>query len=208
MLSRIVQHAPYVFPLPHVANRHRSYLCYLCRYVLVLVYRCLFLLYSFSVLTLRAFARRRIDFAHFLKTNRSLSINHYFRLMALALTEILFTTPLAIFVIVLDIKGSPIGPWRSWADTHLDYSRMDLYPAILWRQSTIVIVAFETTRWVNPLCAFIFFAFFGFADEAKKNYRAAFWKIGGIFGFKAAPSTSKAQVQSVGYVLSIYSSCM
>jgi pheromone a factor receptor len=38
--------------------------------------------------------------------------------------------------------------------------------------SPVQIASLETTRWAAVLCAFVFFAFFGFADEARKNYRA------------------------------------
>ncbi len=154
---------------------------------------------TYAALSLRAFARRRLEFSQFLQTNRSLTVNHYFRLMALALTEMIFTTPLAIFIIVLNTKAAPIEPWRSWDDTHLNYGRMELFPALIWRQAPLVVVAFETMRWVNPVCSFIFFGFFGFADEARKNYRAAYWRVAGLFGKKPTPINKRSLVQSVGY---------
>jgi pheromone a factor receptor len=88
--------------------------------------------------------------------------------------EILFTTPLAIFNIWLNASLSPIGPWISWDDTHFDYGRVIQVPATIWRSNRILAISIETTRWVAPLCAFIFFMFFGLADEAKKNYKLAF----------------------------------
>src|ERR1700677_2578535 len=44
---------------------------------------------TFIVLTLRAFMKRRAQFSQFLSSSTSLSINRYFRLMALATTELL-----------------------------------------------------------------------------------------------------------------------
>jgi len=35
----------------------------------------------------------------------------------------------------------------------------------------------ELTRWLVVACGFIFFAFFGFADEALKHYKIAFGSI-------------------------------
>lgn len=123
------------------------------------------------VLSLRAFARRRLQFNQFMNSNTSsLTMGRYFRLMALAMSDILFTTPLAIFTIWLNASSGPPSPWISWEDTHYNYSRVDLFPALLWRSQPSVAMMMEFTRWVTPLCAYVFFAFFGFADEAKKNY--------------------------------------
>lgn len=118
--------------------------------------------------------------------------------MALAVSEIIFTTPLAIFTIWLNATVSPIGPWRSWDDTHFDYSRVEQIPALFWRSNHLLVVAMEFTRWLPPFCALVFFAFFGFADEARKNYRALFWRIAKPLGF--TPSQSN-QMVSIGFVI-------
>lgn len=141
----------------------------------MLAFRFLSITHYLPVRTLCAFAHRRLEFSQFLNSsNSSLTMSRYFRLMALAFCEILFTTPLAIFNIWLNATVSPIGPWRSWEDTHLVYSRIGQVPAFVWRSKPVLAISVETTRWVAPLCAFVFFAFFGFADEARKNYSRAF----------------------------------
>nr|QQL12041.1 mating-type protein STE3.2 [Hypsizygus marmoreus] len=144
----------------------------------------------FCVLSLRSFARRRVEFGQFLSSNTSLTISRYFRLMALAMSDIVFTTPPAIFMLWLNLSATTVSPWVSWEDTHFDYSRVVQYPAILWRSDRLTLIAVEFTRWVTPLCALIFFAFFGFADEAKRNYRRAFWFLAKPFGFR--PATPRA----------------
>lgn len=127
------------------------------------------------VRTLCTFARRRLEFSRFVNSSSSsLTMSRYFRLMALAMCEILFTTPLSVFNIWLNTAVSPIGPWRSWEDTHFNYSRIVRFPSVIWRNNQILVTSIELTRWGAPLCAFVFFAFFGFADEARKNYRHAF----------------------------------
>jgi len=98
----------------------------------------------------------------------------YFRLMALAMCEILFTTPLAIFTLYLNSALSPVGPWVSWDDTHFGYNRVREIPAALWRSDRNHVISLEFTRWVAPFSAVLFFAFFGFADEARKNYAKFF----------------------------------
>ncbi|KAF5378596.1 hypothetical protein D9615_007165 [Tricholomella constricta] len=132
----------------------------------------------YCVLSLRSFFRRRVEFGQFLASNKSLTISRYFRLMALATTEIMFTTPLAIFSMWLNITANPISPWISWEDTHFDYFRVGQFPAIIWRSSSrSTVIGLELSRWVIPLCALVFFGFFGFAEEAKRNYRALFWTV-------------------------------
>jgi pheromone a factor receptor len=146
-------------------------------------------------LSLRSFTRRRAQFNQFLSSNKSLTISRYFRLMALAMTEIVFTIPLAIFMIWLNATAAPIGPWRSFADTHFAFSRVEQIPAVIWRGNPTLVMAMEFTRWVTPLCAIVFFAFFGFADEAKKHYRLVFLGIATCVGFK---HQSPKGVASVG----------
>ncbi|TFK95986.1 fungal pheromone STE3G-protein-coupled receptor [Pterulicium gracile] len=125
-------------------------------------------------LTLLAFRRRQMEFNQYLRNSTSLTISRYFRLMALVTTETLFTVPLTLFTIILSVKQAPPNPWISWEETHYDFWRVEQYPAILWRSNFFVVVGTELSRWVVPLCAFIFFAFFGFAEEARKNYNEAF----------------------------------
>ncbi|KAK0219082.1 pheromone receptor Rcb2 B44 [Armillaria fumosa] len=125
----------------------------------------------YCVLSLRSFLQRRADFNSFLSSNRSLTTSRYFRLMALSMTEICCTTPLAITMICINVLGSQVGPWRSWADTHFDYGRVEMFPWLLWRLSPFAIAGLEATRWITVFCSFVFFAFFGFAVEARKHYR-------------------------------------
>jgi len=162
------------------------------------VYCSTFFVYAFPVsvahippvLSLRSFARRRVEFSQFLSSNTSLTVGRYFRLMGLAMTEICATTPLAIFIIWLNATASPIGPWISWEDTHFAYSRVEQISATTWRSNHLLVVAIELSRWLNPLCAFTFFAFFGFAQESKRNYRLAWRWIRKSVGFPSQTSRS------------------
>jgi len=156
---------------------------------------------SFSVLSLRAFSRRRLEFTQFMNSNTSsLTMSRYFRLMALATTEILLTIPLAIFTIWLNATASPLGPWRSWEDTHFDYFRVEQIPALFWRSNRLLVIAMDFTRWTAPVCALVFFAFFGFADEAKKNYRKAFSYMAKLFGHQPMKPSNFIDVASIGCV--------
>ncbi|KAF9441476.1 pheromone receptor [Macrolepiota fuliginosa MF-IS2] len=135
----------------------------------------------YCTLTLYTFARRRLEFSRILASHPSITPWRYFRLMALAMTELMLTMPLAAFVIWLNATAEPIEPWVNWADTHFRYSRVEMYPALLWRRSSIFVASMEFTRWVVPACVFIFFGFFGFAEEARKNYVTGSRKISSVF---------------------------
>ncbi|TFK65312.1 fungal pheromone STE3G-protein-coupled receptor [Pluteus cervinus] len=121
-------------------------------------------------LALWEFNKRRLQFSQFLNANSALTVSRYFRLMALAMVEMMCTTPLAIFVIWLNATTTPIEPWVSWADTHFDYERVEQIPSIIWRGNHLMVISFELTRWAAPFCAITFFCFFGFAQEARRNY--------------------------------------
>ena len=139
-----------------------------------------------SVLSLLAFARRRLQFNQFVNSSASsLTLGRYFRLMALAMADVFLTTPLAIFSICLNASSIHPNPWISWENTHYDYSHVDQFPAIIWRSKPPVAMMMEFTRWVTPVCAFVFFAFFGFADEARKNYGKFFSWLSRLLGIQS-----------------------
>ncbi len=150
--------------------------------------------FIYAGLTLRSFFRRRAEFAVLIssQSNSSMNTSRYLRLMILALVNMLFALPLGIYVIYIGSKGVRLAPWVSWADTHFGFSRVDKVPALIWRGDYSYEIAVELTRWLSVFCAFLFFALFGFANEAKKQYRLAFWKVAGWFGFKPAPPQAKA----------------
>ncbi|KAJ3992362.1 pheromone receptor [Lentinula boryana] len=139
---------------------------------------------AYCILSLRAFAQRRLEFAQFMSTNKALSVGRYFRLMALAMTEMFCTIPLCIFLIWLSATRSPIGPWISISNTHIDYSRVDQFPSVLYRADPIFFMGIQFTRWASVACSFIFFGFFGFAEEARRNYLKWYRAVLAAFGIQ------------------------
>ncbi|KAF8063934.1 STE3-like pheromone receptor, partial [Lyophyllum atratum] len=135
------------------------------------------------------------SFSEFLSSNSTLTVNRYFRLMALATVELLFNTPISTFGLYLNAVLKPIYPWKNWADIHFDWYTIDTFPAVLWRSSRIEVVSLELSRWLVVLCAFTFFAFFGFADESRKHYRLAYWAVAKRFGV-VPPSPSPSSFHS------------
>ena len=126
--------------------------------------------------------------------------------MALATIELLCTTPFAAYSIYLNATTEPIQPYISWSDTHFNYSRVDQFPATLWRLNHQLVVSLELSRWLVVACSFVFFLFFGFADEARRHYRAAFaaaLKATRVNRFTRGQALSSPSLPSL-YAFSIY----
>jgi len=151
----------------------------------------------YCFLTLRAFAKRRKEFNELLASNRNLTFGRYFRLMCLAGIELICGIPLSSFSLYLNASGG-INRWVSWSNTHSGFSRVDQVPSIIWKSQPEVMASLELSRWLVVLCAFIFFAFFGFADEARKHYRSAFYVVAKKLGYSISPSRT-ALSGSSGY---------
>jgi pheromone a factor receptor len=114
--------------------------------------------------------------------------DRYFRLTILASLDLVFTVPLATWAIVGALLSAEVEPWISWADTHWEYSSVFQFPRVELDQ--LALVGLETTRWSAVLCAFVFFGFFGFSDEAKKNYRLLAYSVTGRFGYSTSTEST------------------
>ncbi|KAJ8515195.1 hypothetical protein ONZ45_g7334 [Pleurotus djamor] len=122
----------------------------------------------YASLALHHFIRRRITFAaHLQNSNSALTPNRYLRLIAMAITEIVWGTVLTSLNLWNNIMGG-LRPWTTWEDVHFNFSRVALFPAVLLPPrfiSTMMLL------WAAmPVSAIIFFIFFGFGEEAKKEY--------------------------------------
>jgi pheromone a factor receptor len=133
-----------------------------------------FLTYPTLGLNIRLFWKSSQQLKGLFSSNSNPHQNRYIRLIALSWTQVLFTLPLSLYILYLDYVLFPIDPWVSWAVTHFDYSRVNQFPSILWRADPTEANIMELNRWLVVLSAFLFFAFFGFAEEARKHYRLAY----------------------------------
>ena len=88
--------------------------------------------------------------------------------MALAITMIIWQTVLTVLPMYDNIVFG-LRPWTNWADVHSDWLRVDQYyldefvPAY---RSQLFLFFF-----VMPASSLLFFLFFGFGDQAMKDYR-------------------------------------
>ncbi|KAI9509914.1 STE3-domain-containing protein [Russula earlei] len=105
----------------------------------------------------------------------------YFRLMALSSVDMIASIPLATYMIVRNAQLG-VTPWISWDDTHSNYSRVIQIAAFIWKNDPNF-AGLELYRWLLVACAFVFFAFFGFADEARQHYRLVYVSLVSRIGF-------------------------
>ena len=187
MPASCIQHPSCLFPCLHVAHSFGSYFIHLFWFVSSSIF--FVTLYLFPVntgLTLRAFWKRRVQFAELISTNSSLSISRYIRLMLLALFNMSLTVPLSVFSIYLNSHNIHLAPYISWEDVHYDFARVEFVPTVIWRSIPAFNTSVELTRWLFPVSAFLFFALFGFASEAQKQYRSIFRSCQKALGRKSA----------------------
>lgn len=144
----------------------------------------------FSILTIRSFLKRRREMGNFLRSYSNLSSSRYFRLMALSMMDTILTIPLSIFIIWVNTTDSQVQPWLGLADAHFGFSRVDQIPSVLWRLDRWTVITMEMDRWFIVICAFIFFIFFGLAEESFRNYTKVYWSIMRAFGVLPKPKTS------------------
>jgi hypothetical protein len=140
----------------------------------------------YAVLTIILFNRRRIEFNDHLAQHSNLSSSYYLRLMCFGGLEILGTVPLASYFLYLAISDG-VKPWTGWRDVHSHFSNVSFIPRSIWENSPFK-ASYELGRWISVICAFNFFAFFGFAQEGRKNYRAVYLTVAKHLGLSGASS--------------------
>ncbi len=136
-----------------------------------------------------------------MSSNYGLNEGLYVRLMCLASVEILGTIPACSFIIAYNIKLG-YTHWVSWADTHRDFSRVIQISSMEWKSDHTLYSLLEFFRWSLVACAFIFFAFFGFADEARRHYRLVYNSLVNRIGLSI--SNAKLTVSSNMYILWLF----
>jgi pheromone a factor receptor len=107
--------------------------------------------------------------------------------MALAAVDILCTVPISSYFVYINTLS--MQPWISWEDTHYNFSNIDQFPSIIWRAIPAQEIGMELARWIPVLGAMLFFAFFGFTQEAKSHYKMAFVASKGLLRIRSGKST-------------------
>ena len=122
----------------------------------------------YAALALHNFIRRRLTFsAHLQNSNSALTTNRYLRLIAMALTEMSWGTTLTAYNLWNNVSVG-LRPWTTWDDVHSNFSNVHFFPALFIPKEYLRIMMLFW--WSIPASSFIFFAFFGFGEEAVKEY--------------------------------------
>ncbi|KAM5538787.1 hypothetical protein V8D89_007509 [Ganoderma adspersum] len=135
----------------------------------------------FAILALRGGLDRTRDLKLLQVVEPDLSTSCYYRLMALAAANILFTIPLAIYMIVTNLSEG-LYPYRGFADLHSNFGRVESMAAIAWRQNATAVSLINFRIWTPIACAIFFFVMFGFTAEARTQYRRAIARMAKPFG--------------------------
>ena len=122
-----------------------------------------------TVVNIYTFYKRGSHCKKMMSSTSGFSRSRYLRLMAISSVEVFGTIPLSTYYIVSGLK-TRIQSWKSWADTHSHYSEIEQLAAFIWKNNPDEAVGIEMFRWSLVACAFIFFALFGFAAEAREQY--------------------------------------
>ncbi|KDR72046.1 hypothetical protein GALMADRAFT_74260 [Galerina marginata CBS 339.88] len=153
----------------------------------------------YAVLTIIAFNRRRLEFNHLLAQHSNLTANFYVRLMCFGGLEVLWTVPVASYFLYSNtVNPAAIHPWTSWAEVHSQISSVYFTPRSIWDSNPRLRTNLELGRWLGVICAFLVFAFFGFAEEARMNYRAAYLTMAKYIGLPTTFSKTPGSSQQTG----------
>lgn len=125
-----------------------------------------------SVLAIRHFLRRRVEFAAILQSsNAAISPGRYLRLMAFAIVEIIWDSGTNLYILWFNINSVGLRPWISWENVHSNFSRVGVFPTFLLPSSFLTQVIWQW--WIVPLSSIMVFIFFGFGTEAMSDYYGA-----------------------------------
>jgi pheromone a factor receptor len=147
--------------------------------------------HSSTAMTIYHLVKRKRQFNEIMSSNRGLNQSRYIRLMMLASCDMLITTPLSTYFMAWGIKRIiQLGnPSYSWARLRHNYSHIPEITSIQLKANPAKLTSAELTRWSVVVCAFIFFAFFGFADEAWIHYRRVYTSLARRVGYSTSSGT-------------------
>ncbi|TDL26937.1 STE3-domain-containing protein [Rickenella mellea] len=150
----------------------------------------------YGVLTIRIYLRSRKQTNDVLRS-AGMSRDSYWPILTLAYSSIVFTVPLSATINAL--KFFQMQPWTGWHDTHAYYHYIDQHPIAAWKNDTPTLIGLELFRWTRILCAVVFYANFGFSEDARRAYKHAFSTL-------ARPCGTQVNAQTVNDTLSFRAS--
>ena len=151
----------------------------------------------YGCLSIHAFYSR----SRVIETHNNLNPSRYMRLICFSVCDLLFGIPVALFYLYINIKI--FVPFPGLTQEHYQFSQIIEVPAADWRATPLSELSYELNRWIIVWGAFVFFASFGFTEESRNNYRAAFQSVVKVFvkitGIKYRPSTGNKTEECVTF---------
>ena len=145
---------------------------------------------------MRVFYCQSRDINHFLKSNNSVSRINYIRILALASLDLLFTLPIGIAIIALNVMqwvaaGSLPVFYPGWSYDHTDWEPESYRYEDVVAGGRSVVAQYYFIQWTSPALALIIFCLFGVTSAA----RASFWQCmsaaGGWLGWRPNPQANE-----------------
>ncbi|KAG9124469.1 a-factor receptor [Ceratobasidium sp. 392] len=143
--------------------------------------------FIYAALSIRAFLRARRQFNQAMSHSPTgINMSRYFRMMGLSSGEMLFSLPLSIYILYLNLQ-TPQLPWISWEYTHNNFSIVQKVPIDFIKADLTQYNVMMLNQWCLPTGGFLFFLWFGLAGEAMNEYKRFFYRIMAPFGIKPSP---------------------
>ena len=122
-------------------------------------------------MAVRLFLVRRLQFRTLLAaSSSSLTISHYLRLIALAITDVIILFANHITILVVSLLTAPVSKYPSWSDVHHDFSLVSQYPEVTGATDRGLHALQVFSLYIGPLYSIVFFVFFGLGEEAVSTY--------------------------------------
>ncbi|KAG8793269.1 a-factor receptor [Ceratobasidium sp. 428] len=138
-------------------------------------------------LSIRAFLRARRQFNQAMSHSPTgINMSRYFRMMGLSSGEMLFSLPLSLYILYLNLQ-TPQLPWVSWEYTHNHFSVVQKVPIEFIKADITQYNVMMLNQWCLPTGGYLFFLWFGLAGEAVTEYKRFFYRLMAPFGIKPSP---------------------
>jgi hypothetical protein len=150
----------------------------------------------YSILTIRLFLARRKEFDAVLASGSSnINKDKYMRLLCLAAVGIVLHLPLSLWIIIVNVTAYPVAPWVSWDDLHSNFGRIGYFNRFILQISPDAAIQLSAAIWAVWLAAVLYFALFGFGEEAMKQYREFIGILLRPFGIKYPQKKKRSTIK-------------
>ena len=126
-------------------------------------------------LALRHFLKRRMSFESVLQISESkLTTSQFFRLISMSIAQVTWS----IIINALRIHqavSEGLKSYPNWATVHTDFSKVNFLTLESFAPKYRPLI--NLSWWSIPVSAFLFFAFFAFGQETRREYIAIYERI-------------------------------